>query len=164
MSASYRQVRQYERAPLRERGVLIAGGVSYPGIIGRVGGGGVFFETELDLKKGDVVTLKFRLACLEEAIVVKGEVRWVAEENREHLRGLGIAFLDLDAARRDRIVEFVAERGNVLASVDSLLRDRNADLTRIQDLLSRVDLDNVTSLEDLRERVKTGMQGFFDRF
>ena len=164
MAASYRQVRQYERAPIRERAVLVSDGVSYQGIISRIGGGGVFFETDLDLAKSDAVLVKFRIACLEEPVLVKGEVRWVAESNNEHPRGLGIAFLDLDPVKRDQIVEFVAERGNMLASVDSLLRARNADLDRMKDMLSRVDLDTVTSLEDLRARVRQGMLGFFDRF
>ena len=164
MAASYRQVREYERAPIRERGILVSDGVSYQGVVSRIGGGGVFFETDLDLQKGDAVLVKFRIACLEEPVLVKGEIRWIAESNPEHPRGLGVAFLDLDPVKRQQIVEFVADRGNMLASVDSLLRDRNADLTQIKDMLSRVDLDSVTSLEDLRARVKQGMLGFFDRF
>lgn len=163
MSASHRQVRRYERAPIRERGTLVVGGVSHTGTISRVGGGGLFFETALALDKGAPVLLKFRLACFDEAVVVKGEVRWVATAGGDLPAGLGIAFVDLDAKKRQQIVEFVAERGNVLCEVDEMLDDPDLDLPKLRALLARVDLDGADSLEEIRARVKKGLDGFFER-
>jgi Tfp pilus assembly protein PilZ len=163
VAASYSQVRQYERAPIRERAVIVVGGVTHPGVVSRIGGGGVFFETNVPLDKGDTVLLRFRLACFEEPVTVKGEVRWVAKGNDDHPQGLGILFVDLPVKRRNEIVEFVAERGNVLCEVDSMLQSRETDLSRMKSLLAKVDLESVTSLEELRARVKHGMAGFFDR-
>lgn len=161
MAASYQQARRYERAPIRERAILVHNGVSYNGVISRIGGGGVFFETPLELPRGENVLLKFRIACLDDALVVKGEVRWAAEEREDQPAGLGLAFIDLDPKKRARIVEFVAERGEVLSQVNGLLEESNADLARMKDLLAKVDLDSVSSLEDLRTRVKNEMAGFF---
>jgi len=163
VGASFHQARRYERAPIRERGVLVLNGISYACVIGRLGGGGVFVETPLELPKGEIVLLRFRLACFEEPLVVKGEVRWSSEGSADQPCGLGLAFIDLDPRKRSIIVEFVAERGNVLCEVEGLLKEDTADLARMKDLLAKVDLDSVGSLEELRERVKDGMQGFFDR-
>lgn len=162
MAASYRQVRQYERAPIRERGTLVVNGESHPGTVSRIGGGGLFFETALPLSKGDVVLLRFRLACLDEPVVVKGEIRWVSAPTAVP-RGVGVAFIDLDAGKRQQIVEFVAERGNVLCEVDEMLDDPEIDLSQLRALLAKVDLDGADSLEEVRDRVKKGLDGFFSR-
>lgn len=163
MSASHRQVRQYERAPIKERGTVVVNGVPHTGTISRVGGGGLFFETPLKLLKGSHVLLKFRLACFDEPVVVKGEVRWVATPAPGIPQGMGIAFLDLDPKRRQQIVEFVTERGSVLCEVDEMLDDEEMDLPKLRKLLSRVDLDGAESLEEIRDRVKKGLEGFFER-
>lgn len=165
MSASHRQVRQYERAPIRERGTLVVNGVPQTGVISRVGGGGLFFECALKLDKGTTVLVKFRLACFEEAVVVKGEVRWVAAANGDTPAGIGIAFVDLEPRRRQQIVEFVAERGNVLCEVDELLADPDPelDIAKLRGLLAKVDLDGADSIEEIRARVKKGLDGFFER-
>jgi hypothetical protein len=126
-------VRQYERAPIRERGTLVVNGVSHTGMISRVGGGGLFFESPLKLEKGTVVLVKFRLACFDEAVVVKGEIRWVAAPSREVSSGMGI--------------------------VD----DPEMDLTRLREMLAKVDLDGADSLDEIRARVKKGLDGFFER-
>ena len=162
MSASHRQVRRYERAPIRERGTLVVNHVPHAGWVSRVGGGGLFFETPLKLEKGAAVLLKFRLACFEEPVVVKGEVRWVAAGGASPA-GLGIAFVDLDPKRRQQLVEFVAERGNVLCEVDEMLDDPEMDVGKLRALLAKVDLDGAASLEEIRARVKQGLDGFFER-
>lgn len=161
MGASYVQARQFERAPIREKAVLVVNGVSYPGIVSRIGGGGVFFESSLQLEKGQNVLLRFRLPCLDEPLVVKGEIRWVSQ--RPNPPGFGIAFQDLDPHKRDQIVEFVAERGNVLCVVNALLREGTADLSRLKKLLSKVDMNSVSSLDELRQKVKEDLGGFFER-
>ncbi len=161
MGASYVQARQYERAPIREKGVLVVNGVSYPGVVSRIGGGGLFFESPLQLEKGQAVLVRFRLQCFDEPLVVKGEIRWVAQ--KPHISGFGIAFQDLDPKKRDQIIEFVAERGNVLCVVNALLREGTADLSRLKKLLSKVDMDSVSSLDELRQKVKADLGGFFDR-
>lgn len=138
-------------------------GVPHAGSISRVGGGGLFFETPLKLEKGTTVLVKFRLACFDEAVVVKGEVRWVTAGGADMPAGLGIAFVDLEQKRRQQLVEFVAERGNVLCEVDEMLDDPEMDLPKLRGLLSKVDLDGADSMEEIRERVKKGLDGFFDR-
>lgn len=165
MAASYGQARQYERTAIRERGVLVINGVSHSGHITRIGGGGVFFEPAqpLTIEKTQSVLLKFRLACFDEPLTVKGEVRWVSIANDNHPAGAGIAFLDLDPKKQQQIIEFVAERGNVLCVVSALLRDRETDLTRLQKLLDKVDLGTVGSIDELKARVKAGMDGI-ERF
>lgn len=163
VGASYQQARRYERAPIRERGTLVLNGVSYAVIVGRLGGGGAFVETPLELPKGELFLLRFRVACFEEPLVVKAEVRWSADESADQPAGLGVAFVDLDPRKRTLLVEFVAERGNVLCEVEGLLKEQTADLDRMKDLLAKVDLDSVGSLEELRARVKDGMAGFFER-
>lgn len=163
VSASHRQVRQYERAPIRERGTLVVNGSSQTGTISRVGGGGLFFETESKLEKGTTVLVKFRLACFDEPVVVKGEVRWVTAGGGEMPAGLGIAFVDLEPKRRQQIVEFVAERGNVLCEVDDMLDDPEMDLARLKGLLAKVDLDGADSIDEIKKRVKKGLDGFFER-
>ena len=162
MAASYRQVRQYERAPIRERGTMVVNGESHAGMVSRIGGGGLFFETNLPLTKGQTVLLRFRLACLEEPLVVKGEVRWVSGPGGTP-EGVGVAFIDLDARKRQQIVEFVAERGNVLCEVDEMLDTSDLDLPQLRALLAKVDLDGADSLEEVRDRVKKGLDGFFSR-
>ena len=163
MSASHRQVRQYERAPIRERGTIVVNGIAHTGTISRVGGGGLFFETPLSLLKGSSVLLKFRLACFDEAVVVKGEVRWLAKPGPDMPAGMGIAFVDLEPKRRQQIVEFVAERGSVLCEVDEMLDDPSMDLPKLRSLLAKVDLDGAESIEEIRNRVKRGLEGFFER-
>lgn len=138
-------------------------GATLNGTISRVGGGGLFFETSSKLDKGTSVLVKFRLACFEEPLVVKGEVRWVTAGNGGDMpAGLGIAFVDLDPKRRQQIVEFVAERGNVLCEVDDMLDDPELDLAKLRNLLARVDLDGAVSIDEIKKRVKRGLEGFFD--
>ena len=162
MAASYRQVRQYERAPIRERGTMVVNGETHAGMVSRIGGGGLFFETNLPLQKGQTVLLRFRLACLEEPLVVKGEIRWVSATGATP-SGVGVAFIDLDARKRQQIVEFVAERGNVLCEVDEMLDTPDLDVSQLRALLAKVDLDGADSLEEVRDRVKKGLDGFFSR-
>ena len=138
-------------------------GVSQTGMISRVGGGGLFFETPLKVEKGTNVLVKFRLACFDEPVVVKGEVRWLSGGGGDMPAGIGIAFIDLDPKRRQQIVEFVAERGNVLCEVDEMLDDPGLDLAKLRGLLSKVDLDGADSIEEIRLRVKKGLDGFFER-
>ena len=64
-----------KRTALRERGVLVAGGVSYAGVVTRIGGGGVFFESHAPLQKGQSVLIRFKLACFDEPLIAKGEIR-----------------------------------------------------------------------------------------
>jgi hypothetical protein len=131
-------------------------------MISRVGGGGLFFETANKLEKGTTVLLKFRLACFDEAVVVKGEIRWVTAGGGDIPAGMGIAFVDLAPKRRQQIVEFVAERGNVLCEVDDMLDDPELDLAKLKSLLQRVDLDGAESIDEIKKRVKQGLEGFFD--
>lgn len=163
MSASHGHARAYERAPIRERAALVVHGATHTGWVTRVGGGGLFFETPLLLERGEFALLKFRLACFDEALTVKCEVRWAARANGDQPAGLGLAFLELDPKKRQQIVEFVAERGNVLWTVSALLEDGEPDLEELRQLLRKVDMDAVTSLEDLRAKVREGMGGFFER-
>ena len=164
MGASYTQVRAYERTTLRERGVIVAGGVSYSGLITRIGGGGVFFESHAPLQKSQSVLVRFKLACFDEPLVVKGEVRHVSSGvDSKQAKGAGIMFVDIDPRKRAQIVEFVAERGNMLCVVSAMLRDGEPDLAQMQKLLEKVDLDSVGSIDELRARVKAGIDGI-DRF
>ncbi len=163
MGGSYKQARQFERAAIREKGTLVVNGENHPGTISRVGGGGVFFETALDLPRGQAVLLRFRLACFDEPILVKGEVRSRTEANVNGPAGLGIAFVDLDPKKQAQIVEFVAERGNVLCEVNGLLEDEELDVNRMRKLLASVDLDRIGSLDDLRARVRAGIQDLLER-
>ena len=161
MGASSNQARAYERAPLRERATLVINGANYPVIVSRVGGGGVFVETTLPLEKGTQVLVRFRLACFDEPLVVKGEIRWISSGAGRSPAGLGIAFLDLAPAKSQQIVEFVAERGNILWTVDSLLRDGTTDLARLRKLLEKVDMASVNSVDELKAAVRDGLEGFF---
>jgi len=154
VGASYSQARAYERAAIRERATLVFAGRSFPGAITRIGGGGVFFEGAAPLEKGEIILIRFRLACFEEPVVVKGEVRWVADPGGVHPPGLGIAFLDLDPKKRAQIVEFVADRGNVLCEVGEMLKGGETDLARYKRLLEKVDLGNIGSIDELKARVR----------
>lgn len=161
MGASYSQARAFERAPIRERATLVVNGTNYPAIISRVGGGGVFVETGLPLEKGIQVLVRFRLACFSEALVVKGEVRSLSTGGGRSPAGLGIAFLDLAPEKSQQIVEFVAERGNILWTVDSLLREGTTDMNRLRKLLEKVDMANVSTVDELKSAVRDGLDGFF---
>ena len=73
-------------------------------------------------------------------------------------------FVDVDPITQRKIVEFVADTGNVLYEVSGLLTDKDADLTEIRNRLSGIDLTDVGSLDELREAVREEMAHYFDRF
>ncbi len=70
--------------------------------------GGLFINTKNPLSVGEVLDLKFSLPDVEKVFQVKGEVRWVIEDEKDGLmRGMGIAFKDLDEDDKKLIQSYI---------------------------------------------------------
>ena len=84
----------------------------YSGFVENLSAGGVFVATHKPAQVGEVLELELTLADLGSPIRAKGEVRWVREfsDNSDAPPGLGIRFLDLEAAADQAIHEFLSNR------------------------------------------------------
>ena len=168
MAASYREARQYERASVNAPAALLLGSKRFKGRVTRLGGGGVFIATDAPAGIRDVLVLQLFLPCLEEPLTVKGEVRWRAKESQTihgevSPAGIGLMFLDMDPPVRAQIVEFVAETGGILYQIDGLLQENDPDITKIQQLLSSIELDRMNSVGELRSCIQKEMGNYFAR-
>ena len=128
----------------------------------------MFIATDAPAGIRDVLVLQLFLPCLEEPLTVKGEVRWRAKESQTihgevSPAGIGLMFLDMDPAVRAQIVEFVAETGGILYQIDGLLQENDPDITKIQQLLSSIELDRMNSVGELRSCIQKEMGNYFAR-
>lgn len=168
MPASFKEARQYERAPVREPVVIMLHSRRFRGIVTRIGGGGVYVVTDAPADREDHILLRMRLPCFEKAVIFKGEVRWTSPERdvdgQYEPGGLGVMFTDVEPRIQRKIVEFVADTGDMLYEVSGLLGEKDPDLARIQAMLSRMQLDTIGSVDELRELLRAEMNNYFDRF
>jgi len=106
--------REYERAPLSAEVTMESDDNFYTGFSANISEGGIFITTHDTRAIGEVVELSFTLPDGEQRrITVLGEVRWVREYNSFKPAtdpGMGISFLALRQADRERIERFVARR------------------------------------------------------
>ena len=84
----------------------------YTGLTGDISEGGVFVATHNIVSIGTIVALEFTLSDGQDAITVRGEVRWAAEysELSDGHPGVGVKFVDLTEHDRQRIERFVRSR------------------------------------------------------
>ena len=168
VSASLKEAREFERAGIREPITLLMFGQRYRGIITRIGGGGIYVETDAPAERSYPVLMRFRLACFDKPMTFKGAVRWVSEPrtqaNGSHRPGgVGIMFQDMAPRIRRQIVEFVADSGDVVYEVSSLLGQDDTDIREIQTLLAKVNLDQISSIAELKKHIEREMDNYFDR-
>lgn len=166
MAASFREARRYERAPVREPVVILWQNHRFRGLVTRIGGGGVYVVTDAPTEVDDRILLRMRLPCFDAPVVFKGEVRWSSpprtrEDGSYHPGGVGVMFLDVDPQIRQKIIEFVTDTGDMLFEVSGLLDNRDPDVARIQAMLSRVSLDTIGSLDELRSRLRAELDQYF---
>jgi uncharacterized protein (TIGR02266 family) len=111
----------------RHRRVLVAAEVHlesdsnlYAGITNNVSEGGVFVATRNLLAKGTVLDLEFTLPDGGPSIRTTGVVRWLRED-LEHIEappGMGIQFVELADAARNRLERFVEKRDTLYYDED----------------------------------------------
>ena len=87
----------------------------YTGFTRDISGGGVFVATYNVFPVGTVMDLELKMPDSGDPIKVKGEVRWSAEANEDSdgHPGVGLRFLDLSEADRQRIDRFAAMRDSI---------------------------------------------------
>ena len=84
----------------------------FTGLTRDISEGGVFIATYCPVPVGTIVELEFTLPPSWVPVRVTGEVRWIAEYNpsADGHPGLGMRFIDLGEADRQRIERFVRLR------------------------------------------------------
>ncbi len=84
----------------------------YAGFIENMSVGGVFMATHLLKPLGELMELTIHLPGHEEPVHARGEVRWVREYNEANNvpPGMGIRFVEVDAASMQAIDRFLASR------------------------------------------------------
>ena len=76
---------------------------------------GIFLRTDEVLPEGSMVTLRLRLPGAPRAFTVLGRVARVVLGGITHHSGMGIRFLDITPADRDRIAQYVSQRPELLS-------------------------------------------------
>ena len=79
--------------------------------------GGLFIETQKPLSQGTTLTLRFTLPNVDRVFQIQGRVAWLNEGSKPAGKlpsGMGIEFMDMDAADRKTLQTYVKEfRGHV---------------------------------------------------
>jgi uncharacterized protein (TIGR02266 family) len=104
--------RQHPRATIKTAVHLGSESNFYSGFTNDLSEGGLFVATHLVLPIGTRLDLEFSLPDDDTPIRAQGEVRWTREYNpsSDGAPGLGLRFLKLELADRDRIDAFVKLR------------------------------------------------------
>jgi uncharacterized protein (TIGR02266 family) len=92
----------------------------YAGFIENMSVGGVFMATHLLKPLGELMELNIHLPGHLEPVRARGEVRWVREYNEDNNvpPGIGIRFVEVDAASIQAIEEFLASRDPIFFDED----------------------------------------------
>jgi uncharacterized protein (TIGR02266 family) len=85
------------------------GKTSMKGRILNLSMGGVYIETDQGLERGEAIALEFRLPVPDKRMTVKAAVRWRNSTGVDGLPpGVGVEFVELDAATRTGLMQFIA--------------------------------------------------------
>ena len=106
----YLEERGERRFRLHVNVTLRAEGHEFSAFSGDISDSGLFVATPEILPEGTEVDLKFKLPREEEAIELRGEVRWTREKgdyDREVVPGFGVKFLDLVSEDRFRLLRYL---------------------------------------------------------
>ena len=88
-----------------------AEGESFYGESENIAIGGVLIKSEVPLKKGSVVKLRFLLPDEQYHVEVKGEVVRTDKESFRPEYGLGIIFQDMDSMAKEMVEDFIKKGG-----------------------------------------------------
>jgi uncharacterized protein (TIGR02266 family) len=116
--------RQHDRSILQTVVDFTSESNFYTGITDNISEGGIFVATFECLGVGTRVQLEFSLPDAGPPVAVEGEVRWSREYlqdgGREVLPGMGLRFVGLKPADRERIEVFVSRRETIFYDDDEL--------------------------------------------
>jgi uncharacterized protein (TIGR02266 family) len=74
----------------------------------KLGAGGMFVESERPQPVGSVVELEFSLPGVVAPVQLQGQVAYTCDGSTAEPKGMGIEFVDVEAALRQQMVEIVA--------------------------------------------------------
>jgi c-di-GMP-binding flagellar brake protein YcgR len=103
--------RRFLRAPVNLAATFLLAGAGDPqnGDVTDLGGGGLRLSTGDDLPPGSTVQIRFRLPLDDEEVAVTGRTVMSFFNGSKKRYEHGVAFAQIDAARRDAIVRYITE-------------------------------------------------------
>jgi len=79
------------------------------GLVKNITPDGLLLESNVKIKKNDILQLSFTLPNTHKSVNVEGRVRWV--ENKKAWSTAGIEFMDLSSEQRETIMEYLLTLG-----------------------------------------------------
>ena len=90
--------------------------IVYTGLIKNISCGGIFVATDMPAEKGTVLRVRFSFPNFDAPVEADVQVQWVRDRysEGEGLKGMGVAFVDLDPEVVAKINEYIHDKDVIM--------------------------------------------------